>query len=165
MELETPVRSLLSELGLDLYDLELAAGSLNVTVTRPGGVDLESLTSANRAISAWLDEHDPIAGHYTLDVASPGLERRLRTPGHFHSAIGELVTLRERREGEATRRLEGVVVASDDDTVTLDDAAQGRTTVALVDVERARTVFKWGGEPKPSPSRGTATSSSSSKKG
>ncbi|HUX04581.1 MAG TPA: ribosome maturation factor RimP [Acidimicrobiales bacterium] len=165
MELETPLRSLLSKLGLDLYDLEIVAGALNVTVTRRGGVDLESLTSANRAISAWLDEHDPIVGRYTLDVSSPGLERRLRTPGHFHSAIGELVTLREHREGEPTRRLEGVVLESDDDTVTLDDAERGRTTVALASVERARTVFKWGGEAKPSPSRGKATSSSSSKKG
>ena len=165
MELETPLRSLLSPLGLDLYDVEVVAGALNVTVTRAGGVDLESLTSANRKISAWLDEHDPIAGHYTLDVSSPGLERRLRTPEHFRLAMGEVVTLRERREGASTRRLEGVVVASDNETVTIDDEEHGRTIVTLANVERARTVFKWGGEAKPSPSRGKATSPSTSKKG
>jgi ribosome maturation factor RimP len=165
MELETPLRLLLSSLGLDLYDLELAAGALNVTVTREGGVDLEAVTKANRVISEWLDANDPIPGHFTLDVSSPGLERRLRTPAHFLSAVGEIVTLREHREGDRTRRLEGVVVAANDTTVTLDDQEQGRVVVTLSNVERARTVFKWGAEAKPTPSRGKTTSSSTSKKG
>jgi len=165
MDLETPVRSLLTPLGLELYDLELVAGALNVTVTREGGVDLEAVTKANRVISEWLDANDPIPGHFTLDVSSPGLERRLRTPAHFLSAVGEIVTLREHREGDRTRRLEGVVVAANDTTVTLDDQEQGRVVVTLSNVERARTLFKWGAEAKPTPSRGKTTSSSTSKKG
>ena len=156
MDLETPLRPLLSGLGLDLYDLELAGGTLSVTVTRPGGVDLDALTEASRAVSAWLDANDPIPGRYTLDVSSPGLERRLRTPAHFASARGEVVTLRERRGAEPTRRLEGVVLESDETSVTIDDAAAGATRVALADVERARTVFAWGAGAKPSPSRGVA---------
>lgn len=165
MDLETPLRSLLTPLGLELYDVELAKSTLSVTVTKEGGVDLESLTKANRTISEWLDTNDPIPGRYTLDVASPGLERRLRTPGHFLSTIGEVVTLRELREGQPTRRLEGTVAGADATSVTLDDAEHGRVTVRLDMIERARTVFKWGGEAKPSPSRGKTTSSSTSKKG
>lgn len=156
MDLETPLRSVLSGLGLDLYDVELAGGALNVTVTRPGGVDLDALTAASHALSAWLDANDPIPGRYTLDVSSPGLERKLRTPGHFAGAVGEVVTLRERREGEPTRRLQGVVLASDAQSVTIDDAQAGPTRVALDGVERARTVFEWGAAAKPSPSRGVA---------
>jgi ribosome maturation factor RimP len=156
VDLETPLRPLLSGLGLDLYDLELAGGTLSVTVTRPGGVDLDALTEASRAVSAWLDANDPIPGRYTLDVSSPGLERRLRTPAHFASARGEVVTLRERRGAEPTRRLEGVVLDSDESSVTIDDASAGVTRVALESVERARTVFAWGAGAKPSPSRGVA---------
>jgi ribosome maturation factor RimP len=164
MDLETPLRSLLSPLGLNLYDLELAAGTLNVTVVKDGGVDLEALTKANRVISEWLDVNDPIPGRFTLDVSSPGLERRLRTPAHFRSTVGEVVTLRELREGEATRRLEGTVLEVDDHSVTLDDQELGRVVVPLDNVERARTVFKWGAEAKPSPSR-APKSTSTSKKG
>jgi ribosome maturation factor RimP len=159
MELETPLRSLLSNLGLDLYDLEMVKGTLNVVVNKPGGIDLESLTKANREISEWLDVNDPIAGRFTLDVSSPGLERKLRTPAHFKSTVGEVVTLRELRETEPTRRLEGTVVAADDMTVTLDDAEHGTVLVAINSIERARTVFKWGAEAKPTPSRGKSTSS------
>jgi ribosome maturation factor RimP len=159
MELETPLRSLLSDLGLDLYDLEMARGTLNVVVTKPGGVDLESLTKANRTISEWLDVNDPIAGRYTLDVSSPGLERKLRTAVHFRTTVGEVVTLRELRGSEPTRRLEGTVLSADDTTVTLDDAEHGQVTVPISSIERARTVFKWGAEAKPTPSRGKASSS------
>ncbi|MGA2968426.1 MAG: ribosome maturation factor RimP [Acidimicrobiales bacterium] len=164
MDLETPLRSLLSPLGLNLYDVELAAGTLNVTVNKDGGVDLEALTKANRVISEWLDINDPIAGRFTLDVSSPGLERRLRTPDHFRSTVGEVVTLRELREGQSTRRLEGAVLEADDTSVTLNDEEQGRVVVLLSNVERARTVFKWGAQAKPSPSR-AKKSPSTSKKG
>jgi ribosome maturation factor RimP len=159
MDLETPLRSLLSDLGLDLYDLEMVKGTLNVVVTKSSGVDLESLTRANRAISEWLDVNDPIAGRYTLDVSSPGLERKLRTAAHFRSTVGEVVTLRELRGSEPTRRLEGTVLSVDDTTVTLDDAEHGVVTVPIDSIERARTVFKWGAEAKPTPSRGKASSS------
>ena len=158
MDLETPVRALLTTLGLDLYDLEMSRGTLNVVVDKAGGVDLDDLTSANRAISEWLDLNDPIDGRYTLDVSSPGLERRLRTPAHFRSAVGQIVTLRERREGEATRRLEGTVVASDEHSVTL-AVADAEVVVSLASIERARTVFQWGAQAKPTPSRGKSPAS------
>jgi ribosome maturation factor RimP len=165
VDLETPLRSLLSDLGLDLYDLEMVKGTLNVVVTRPGGVDLEALTKANRQISEWLDVNDPIAQRYTLDVSSPGLERKLRTPAHFISTIGEVVTLRELRSDAPTRRLEGPVLAADETSVTIEDAEEGVVVVALDHVERARTVFKWGAEAKPSPSRAKSTASSTKKGG
>jgi ribosome maturation factor RimP len=163
MEWDTTIRPLLVPLGLDLYDVEFSAGTLNVVVNRPGGVDLESLTKANRTISEWLDAHDPIAGRFTLDVSSPGLERRLRTPEHFKSAVGEVVTLRERRGNEPTRRLEGTVVNADETTVSLDDRELGVIVIPLDAIERARTVFEWGAT-KP-PSTKTAKTSSTSKKG
>lgn len=144
MDLETPLRSVVSTCGFELYDVELHRGTLEVVVSREGGVDVDTLTEVSRAVSAWLDEHDPIEGRYTLDVSSPGLERRLRTTRHFASAVGERVTLRELREGEATRRLEGTLRASNDLTIRLDDDTLGEIEIRITDVERARTVFVWG---------------------
>ena len=65
------------------------------------------------------------------------------------------MTLRELRERRS--RLDASRDPSSRPTetsVTLDDAEHGRVVVALDQIERARTVFKWGGEAKPSPSRG-----------
>ncbi len=160
-DLTTPLRDLLRPLGLDLYDVEFASGTLNVTVDRPGGVDLEALTAATHAVSTYLDETDPIPGRYTLDVASPGLERRLRTPEHFARAVGERITVREVRKGQPTRRLEGPLVGSTELSATINDDQLGEVVVALDSLERARTIFHWGSEKRPSPSKGRATATTS----
>jgi ribosome maturation factor RimP len=163
MDLATPFRTLLTPLGVELYDVELASGTLSVTISSADGVDLDVLTRATNAISTWLDENDPIEGRFTLDVSSPGLERRLRTPEHFASAVGETVTLRERRDDAPTRRLEGELLRASDDDVTIRDNDAGELTVPYSQLERARTVFVWGATAKPSPSKGRAATTQPSR--
>lgn len=148
------VAPILADLGLDLYDLEHAGGTLKVVIDRPGGVDLEELALATRLISRELDHTDPIPGRYTLEVTSPGLERTLRTPEHFRRAVGSKVNIRTLAHVVGDRRLEGILLTSDDQQVTVRLTEAGPSlgverTLALVDVERARTVFEWGGAPKP----------------
>ena len=52
-------------------------------------MELEDCATVSRAVSAVLDERDPIPVEYTLEVSSPGLDRVLRTPAHFARYIGE----------------------------------------------------------------------------
>jgi ribosome maturation factor RimP len=148
------VAPILDERGVDLYDLELAGGTLRVLVDRDGGVDLDALGELTRSISAGLDAVDPLPGGYTLEVSSPGLERPLRTPDHFRAAVGTKVSVKTRPGTDGDRRLDGELVDADDDAATV-ATADGERRVAYVDVERARTVFEWGPPPKPgSPSKG-----------
>src|ERR1700721_3616820 len=93
-DLADALSTLLEARGLDLVDVELHGSELTVFVDRQGGVDLDTLGEATRAVSAALDEIDPLPGRYTLAVSSPGLERRLRTPAPFMRAVGEAVTVR-----------------------------------------------------------------------
>ena len=50
-DLATPIDALLAEMDISLYDLEFSAGTLSVTVTRPGGIDLDTVAAANIAIA------------------------------------------------------------------------------------------------------------------
>ena len=150
----TLVEPIVAGQDLELFDLEQAGGTLRVTVDRPGGLDMEAIASLTRALSRALDEHDPIAGQYTLEVSSPGLERPLRTPAHFAWAVGKDVNVKTLPDHPAGRRLAGTVTAADDDTVTIQldtPTEQGDTsvTLALADIEKARTTFAWGPAPKP----------------
>ena len=88
IDLFAALRPVVTAADLELVDVELRSGVLLVTVDRPGGVDLQALTDANRVVSEVLDELDPIPGRYSLEVSSPGVERTLRTPDHFAKAGG-----------------------------------------------------------------------------
>lgn len=137
--------------GVELFDLEQVGPTLRVTVDRDGGVDVEAIARVTRAVSRALDEHDPIAGQYTLEVSSPGLERALRTPAHYAWAVGRQVAVKTVPGTEAGRRLVGTVAAADDSGVTLrlDEPAGTDVQLAYDQIEKARTVFEWGPAPKP----------------
>ncbi len=146
-ELFTQLQPVIAAAGLELVDVELRSGVLLVTVDGEGGVDLEALTAANRAVSSVLDEVDPIPGRYTLEVSSPGVERTLRTPAHFIKAIGETVTVKTRPQVPGDRRLRGTLTAADADGLTLAvEGADGGVRLSYSDIDKARTVFVWGPE-------------------
>ena len=152
------VAPLLADLKLDLYDIEFRGGTLRITIdTPPGstaGVDLDTIALATRLVSRELDHEDPLPGRYTLEVTSPGVERTLRTPAHFRREIGKTVNVRLVDVGHAERRVEGVLVAADDTTATVQVAdpetgAPADRTIPYDHIDRARTVFVWGPAPKP----------------
>ena len=149
-ELADALSPLLEARGLDLVDVELHGSELTVYVDRQGGVDLDTLGDATRAVSAALDEIDPLPGRYTLAVSSPGLERRLRTPAHFIKAVGEAVTVRVNSGTSDVRRVRGTLNEADETGFTLvgPDLPDGSLRIASDEVERARTIFEWGPQPK-----------------
>jgi ribosome maturation factor RimP len=148
------VAPVLDERGLLLHDLEHSGTSIRVVIDRADvedgrGLDVDALAAATRAISRLLDELDPIDGHYTLEVSSPGLERPLRTPAHFARAVGADVSVKTRPGSDGERRVEGTVQSADDDGFTLTLADGGTRRIRYDEVEKARTTFAWGPAPKP----------------
>ena len=142
------VAPLLDDLGLELFDVELKGGILRVSVDRDGGVDLEAISRASQRVSDLLDEADPIKERYTLEVSSPGLERTLRTPAHFRRYVGTKVSVKTRPDVEGERRFEGVLEEADEDGI-----AVGGRRLSYDDLDRVRTVFEWGGQPKKQPAK------------
>ena len=112
-----------------------------------GRIDLEGVSAATRLIDSALEANDPIVGAYTLEVSSPGLERPLRTPEHFRRFVGTTVSVKTVASVDGERRVEGRLDAAD---VDLDGAITvAGQLIAYADIERARTVFVWGPQPKP----------------
>lgn len=153
--------------GVELVDVELEGGILRVTIDRNGGVDVDVISSVTRQISLRLDDADPVPGRYVLEVSSPGLERKLRTPEHFRRAVGADVAVRTVAGTPGDRRAKGVLVSADDEgiTVRLTEGADEPTERALTydEIERARTVFVLAAKPKPG-GGGRPTTTTTSKK-
>jgi ribosome maturation factor RimP len=147
------VAPIAADLQLDVYDIERRGATMRITLDTPpgseGGITLDSLSLATRLISRELDHEDPIAGHYTLEITSPGLERQLRTPAHYQREVGKTITVRLRDPQADPRRLQGALTAADDvaAVLLLDDGTE--RSVPIADIDKARTVFEWGPKPKP----------------
>lgn len=106
--------------GYDLEQLSLTPAGrrqvLRVVVDRDGGLDLDAVARISRAVSAVLDEADPLTGgQYLLEVSSPGVDRALELPRHWRRAVGRLVAVAQRSGGQ----LKGRVSAADETGVTL----------------------------------------------
>jgi ribosome maturation factor RimP len=150
------VAPIAADLGLDLYDVEQRGSTLRITLDTvagsPAGVSLDELALASRLMSKQLDQDDPIPSRYTLEVTSPGVERKLRVPGHFQREVGKIVAIRLANIDAEQRRVQGAIVAADDKAVTIATEA-GERQIAYADIDRAKTVFEWGGQPKPGAKR------------
>ena len=130
-----------------LWDVEMGGqpgrSVVRVLVDAEGGVDLDTVAEVSEEISRGLDLKDPIAGRYTLEVSSPGLERSLKSPRHFELSVGKKVVMktRERLVGDS-HRLEGVIASADPSVVKVDLVAQA-VEVPYDEIKSARTVFEW----------------------
>lgn len=142
------ITPLLDDLDVELIDLEYGGGRLLVTIDAEGGIDAKTLTLATRTVSRELDETDPIPGKYTLEVSSPGLERRLRTPAHYKTAVGSDITVKLFEPIDGNRRFQGKLASADETGFTLIDDTATEHRIFYDLVTKARTIFEWGPTPK-----------------
>lgn len=152
------VLPLADERGLELYDVEQHQSSVRILVSRDGGIDIDALTELSRSVSRVLDETDPVPGKYTLEVSSPGLERPLRRPDHFAGAVNDRITVKTAPGSEGDRRVTGVLVAADQDGITLrpDDGPDTEDRrIPYDEIAAARTLFDWGPTTKPTTKKKT----------
>ena len=107
---------LVEGLGYELWELEYSAGRgngfLRLYIDAEAGITLDDCERVSRAVSEVLDAEDPIPGHYTLEVSSPGLERPLRTAQQFARFVGETVHVETIQAIEGRRRFKGTLLAA-----------------------------------------------------
>ena len=148
------IRPIVQAAGLEIWDVERSGASVRVLVERPGGIDLDAISNLSRAVSAVLDQRDDLVpdGRYTLEVSSPGLERRLRYPRHFASYIGQEVAVKTASPVNGVRRIKGTLARATDEDITLEarlpSGELGELSVPLELIDRANAVFNWGPAPK-----------------
>lgn len=133
--------------GLEIYDLTYGGGVLRIILDKPGGVSLDEVAGASKVASRLLDDSELISGRYTLEITSPGLERPLRRPEHYARAAGELISVKLGPHVEGERRIQGVLMGSDDDGITIEENGVP-LRMAFSDISKAKTVFEWGPTPK-----------------
>jgi ribosome maturation factor RimP len=138
--LEPSIRSL----GYELVGVEYLGGGtggalLRIYIDNEHGVTLDDCQSVSYQVSGVLDVEDPIPGHYTLEVSSPGADRLLFKPHDYRRFAGSLVKLRLDRPLDGRRRFKGRLRGLDGDDVVIEQDGEN-VSLPLERIEQARLV-------------------------
>jgi ribosome maturation factor RimP len=144
--LRSLIEPVVAAVGLDLEDVAVSRMGrrylIRITVDADGGIGHDELSDVSRAVSAALDEVEERSGEftpgpYTLELSSPGVDRPLTQPRHWHRNVGRLVAVRV-----AGRQVTGRVEATDAQGVSLDvDGRQIRATFDEMGPGRVQVEF------------------------
>lgn len=142
--------------GVELVEAELRGGGkarmLRVTIDKPEGVTHEDCANVSRDLSTVLDVEDAVpGGSYTLEVSSPGLDRKLMKAEDFTRFAGSRVKLMTREPVNGNRHFEGRLEGFSEGKLTLETIAGrkpkpghaqpgAKVQIELANVEKANLV-------------------------
>jgi ribosome maturation factor RimP len=133
--------------GLEVVEVELKGSGgnqlLRISIDKPAGVSHADCELIAKQVGTILDVEDVVPGHYTLEVSSPGVERKLLKPNDYIRFQGKKAKIVLREPVESQRRWEGTLAGFEDGTVALDTGARGVRRFPLNQVERANLKFEW----------------------
>jgi len=134
--------------GIEVVEVAVKGGGssrlVRISIDKPQGVSHSDCELVSQQVGTILDVEDVVpGGRYTLEVSSPGVERKLTRPGDFARFQGRKIKLVLRQPVEGRRNWEGTLAGFEDGCVTLDTGAAPPLRVALDDIQKANLKFEW----------------------
>ena len=143
--------------GIEIVEVELvgagAARVLRIFIDKtdapanldaPQGVTHADCEFISHQVGTILDVEDVIPGdHYTLEVSSPGVERKLSKPAEFERFVGQKVKVVLRQPVENQKRWVGALKSFSQGMITLEPAPGKSVAFPLEQVEKANLKFEW----------------------
>ncbi|PKQ17337.1 MAG: ribosome maturation factor [Actinobacteria bacterium HGW-Actinobacteria-7] len=140
-KLTTLLEPLAIEHGFELVAVEQSGGHkstvIRVLLDCEDDLDIDAICAANAWVSEAIDEADPIAGSYTLEVSSPGVDRPLRTREHFERFAGETISVKIHAPGSERSSWSGRLVGVEGSDVVL-EVDDEHVRIPLDSVQKAR---------------------------
>jgi ribosome maturation factor RimP len=95
--------------------------TVQIMAERPDGtITVQECAEISRNLSPVLDAHDPISGHYTLEISSPGIDRPLVRPSDFEDWAGYEAKVELKEASSGRKRFRGVLEGVEDGEVRLE---------------------------------------------
>ena len=115
-----------------------------LNIDKPSGVTHADCERISHEAGDILDAEDVIpGGAYTLEVSSPGVERKLSKPADFQRFIGQKAKIVLHEPVENQKSWIGTLAALEGNVVTLEPSAGKTVQFALDQVEKANLKFEW----------------------
>ena len=134
--------------GIEIVEVELKGGGKNrflrISIDRPEGVTHADCELISHQVGTILDIEDVVPGAYTLEVSSPGVERKLAKYKDFERFTGKKIKVSLREPVENSRRWEGTLASCADGLITLETGDGKTVRFPFEQVEKANLKFEWG---------------------
>lgn len=122
MALVTPIAE-----GMDIevveitYDKKYNGMNLTIFIDSDDGIDINKCEKFHRAILDPIDELDPIAGQYILNVSSLGIDRPLKTDRDYKRNMGKVIAVKLYKADDSNnKQYKGTLTEYTDSTFTID---------------------------------------------
>jgi ribosome maturation factor RimP len=122
-QLRSLIEPVVTGMGFELWGVEyLTQGRysvLKIFIDSENGIDVDDCASVSRQVGSLLDVEEPLRGQYTLEVSSPGMDRRLFTFEQFDLMKGFQVKLKLNKPFDGKKRFTGLLVGTEDKEIVL----------------------------------------------
>jgi ribosome maturation factor RimP len=135
--------------GIEIVDVQLLGGGsgrvLRIFIDKLQGVTHADCEFISQQVGTILDVEDviPGTGGYSLEVSSPGVERKLTKPRDFERFVGQKVKVALRQPVENQRHWVGALKSFAEGIITLEPSPGRTVQIPLEQVERANLKFEW----------------------
>jgi ribosome maturation factor RimP len=134
--------------GIEIVDVQLLGGGgsrvLRIFIDKPQGVTHADCEFISQQVGTILDVEDVVPGlRYTLQVSSPGVERKLTKPREFERFVGQKVKVVLRQPVEKQRHWVGALTSFAEGIITLEPSPGRSVQFPLEQVEKANLKFEW----------------------
>ena len=137
-----------TDAGIEIVDVQMLGGGgsrlLRIFIDKPQGVTHADCEYISQNVGTILDVEDVIPGaRYTLEVSSPGVERKLSKPREFERFVGQKVKVVLRQPVENQRHWVGALKSFAEGIITLEPSPGRSVQFPLDQVEKANLKFEW----------------------
>ena len=134
--------------GMEIVDVHLLGGGagrvLRIVIDKPQGVSHADCEFISQNVGTILDVEDAVpGGPYTLEVSSPGVERKLSKPQEFERFSGRKIKVVLRQAVEGQRHWAGLLKGIAEGIITLEPSPGKSLRFPLDQVEKANLKFEW----------------------
>lgn len=134
--------------GIEVVETEFLGGGkqrlLRFYIDKPEGVTHGDCEKFSHEVGAILDAEDVVPGeHYTLEVSSPGVERKLTKPADYQRFTGQKAKIVTHEPIEEQKHWEGVLRGFENDQILIEPSEGKLIRIPLSGVKRANLKFEW----------------------
>ena len=129
--------------GIELVDVETHSQTLRLLIHKPDGLSVADCQAVNQIVRPILEVHKHLKNYAQLEVASPGIDRPLRTAKDFQRNCGRTVQIEIASGNEQKGQLQGTVVEVNPEEVVLAQTDGKYTSVKISQILNARIHLRW----------------------